>query len=98
MRVWRTQKFQMQQSFQRDIKRVTGGATDDGARRRRSYIAAAGCARFGRLDSGKAFDSALDRTIARATANITLQRPRQILLLRLIQARRSDDHTRRAEA
>jgi len=88
----------MQKAFHRDIHRVAGAAADDGACRRRRHVAAAGVARFGPFDLTHAANGILDGPIAGAAANVAFQRRRQILALRLVEARSRDDHSRRAEA
>ena len=98
MRVRRTEQLQMQEFGWRKIERVARGAADDRARRRRRHAAAASVAGFGLLDRVHAADGIFDRAIPGAAADVALERPGQILPLRLIEARGRDDHARRAEA
>ncbi len=98
VRVRRTQKLEVQKTFRDDVERIARGTGDDGARRRRGHAAAAGIARLGLLDRGDATNGVFDRAIAGAAADIALQRPGQILPLRLIETRGRHDHARRAEA
>ncbi len=88
----------MQKSGGRDIERVSRTAADDSRAGRRRYAAAARGSRFGFFDLMLAADGSLDRTIAGATTDIALERPSQIVTLRLIETRRRHDHARRAEA
>jgi hypothetical protein len=95
--VGRTQELEMQQSRRRRVHRIMGATANDGACGRRGHAAAARRTGFGCFDLAHTADGIFDRAISGAAANVALQGPFEILLLRLVEARGRDDHARRAE-
>ena len=80
------------------VHREFGAAGDHVGGGRRADAGADGLARAGLLDRGDAVDRVLDGAVAGAAAEVSLQRPRQVLLLLVGEGRGGHDHAGGAEA
>ncbi|MGY4503057.1 hypothetical protein ACVWYH_007014 [Bradyrhizobium sp. GM24.11] len=99
MRMRRAQQLDVQQAVDLRVERVARRAADDVRARGRRQAAAEGIAGLDAcLDIGLAVDRILDRAIAGAAADISLQRSAEVGALRLVQRGAGHDHAGGAEA
>ena len=96
--VRRVQHLQVQHAVDLGVHRVLGAAGDHVGGRGRADAGADGLAGRGLLDPDDAVDRILDRAIAGAAAEVSLQRARQVLLLLVGERRRGHDHARRCRS
>ncbi len=98
VRVRRVQHLQVQHAVHLGVHRELGATGHHVGRRRCPDAGADGLAGRRLLDLDDAVDRVLDRAVARAAAQVSLQRARQVLLLLVGERRRRHDHARGAEA
>ncbi len=96
--MWRAHEFHVQQAFDGDVEGKTRLAGDHIRRRRRRYAVAASVTINRVFNAAHAGNRIIDRPVAGTAAEIALQRPAEVLPLRLIERRRGDDHAGGAEA
>ena len=98
MGMGRAQYFQMQQALHGDIHGVARMAGDDRFPEGVAQAGTAGLSGHVLLDFGDAVDGVPDRAIARTATEIAFQRPRQVLLLLIVERDGGHDHAGRAVA